>query len=146
LIRRIRPGASRHPHRVAVNVFPYVRYNVAVYVFTEVPKIMSTTEKVDESHAPLGSLGQTFLAGGDQVALRLWEEAPGDAEHKEPYTRPYETVGYVIEGKLEITVDEETIMLVSGQSWVVHAEAKRTYRIHEPLVAVEATAPPARHT
>ncbi len=105
-----------------------------------------TAEKVDESHAPVGSLGQTFLAGGEQVALRLWEEAPGDAEDKEPYTRPYETVGYVIEGTLEITVDDETILLESGQSWVVPAGASRTYRIHEPLVAVEATSPPARRT
>ncbi len=107
---------------------------------------MSTTEKVDASHAPLGSLGQTFLAGGDQVTLRLWEEAPGDSEHKEPYARPYETVGYVIEGKLEITVDDETIVLESEQSWVVPAEAERTYRVHEPRVAVEATSPPARQT
>lgn len=106
----------------------------------------TTAEKIDASHAPLGSLGQTFLAGGDQVALRLWEEAPGDAEHKEPYTRSYETVGYVIDGKLEITVEEETLVLESGQSWVVPAGASRTYRIHEPLVAIEATSPPARRT
>lgn len=105
---------------------------------------MSTAEKIDEAHAPLGSLGQTFLAGGETVALRLWEEVPGDAEDKAPYTRPYETVGYVIEGKLEITVEDETIVLESGQSWVVPADTMRTYRIHEPLVAVEATSPPAR--
>ena len=37
------------------------------------------------------SSGQTALASGESLAMRLWEEAAGEAGT--PHTRPYETVG-----------------------------------------------------
>ena len=58
--------------------------------------------------------------------------------------RDYETVGYVISGRAELTVERQTIRLEPGDSWVVPAGAEHSYRIIETFTAVEATAPPAQ--
>ncbi len=105
----------------------------------------TTIKKVDSDHSPEGRMGQTYLAGGKHVAMRLWEEAPGDAQGKDLHRRDYETVGYVIEGQATLTLEGQTITLMPGDSWVVPANAEHSYAIDEPFKAVEATSPPARH-
>jgi quercetin dioxygenase-like cupin family protein len=105
----------------------------------------TTVKKVDSEFSPEGTMGQTYLAGGKRVAMRMWEEEPGDAQDKSAHTRPYETVGYVIEGRAELELEDQTIILKAGDSWVVPENAAHTYTILEPFKAVEATAPPARH-
>ena len=102
----------------------------------------TTVKKVDSSHSPSGDLGQTYLASGTRVSMRLWEIGPTDGLG--PHTRPYETVGYVIEGKAELHVGDQTVTLEAGDSWVVPEGAEHHYVVHEPFKAVEATAPPAR--
>ena len=75
--------------------------------------------------------------------MRLWEnEEP--AEAKEPTTREYETVGYVINGRAELHIEGQVLLLESGNSWVVPKGASHTYKILEPFTAVEATSPPAQ--
>ena len=101
-------------------------------------------KKVESSHSPEGVLGQTYLAGGKKLAMRLWQEEAGEAEAKGPHARPYETVGYVIEGKAELHLEGQKIMLEEGDSWVVPEDAEHTYKVLERFKAVEATAPPAR--
>lgn len=103
----------------------------------------TTVKKVDSSHSPHGSSGQKYLASGKSLSMRLWErEAPGDP--KAPTRRDYETVGYVIHGKAELTIEGQTLRLEPGNSWVVPRGAEHAYRILEPFTAVEATAPPAQ--
>lgn len=98
--------------------------------------------KIDSRHSPTGEMGQKYLAGGTQVAMRLWEdEQPG--EPKPPASRDYETVGYVISGRAELHSEGQTVLLEPGNSWVVPNGASHTYRILEPFTAVEATSPPA---
>ncbi|QDV62339.1 cupin domain-containing protein [Crateriforma conspicua] len=92
--------------------------------------------------APTGDMGQDYLATGKQVAMRRWEASPCD--WADMRTRKYETVGYVIQGRLEIDLDGETATLQGGDSWMVPEGAPHRYRILENLVAVEATSPPAR--
>ena len=58
--------------------------------------------------------------------------------------RDYETVGYVISGRAELDLEGQTVRLEPGDSWLVPAGARHTYRILEPFTAVEATAPPAQ--
>ena len=114
------------------------------------PEIMSTqptqtTElTVDASEANTGKMGQKLLISGDMIALRLWNEQPGDGEDKSVHTCDYETVGYVVEGRAELTLAKKTIVLEPGVSWVVPQGAEHSYRILEPFRAVEATHPPAR--
>ena len=61
-------------------------------------------------------MGQKYLIAGDAAALRMWhEEAPSDGGT--PHTRDYETVGYIVSGKVEVTVDGETTSLSAGDSW-----------------------------
>lgn len=102
----------------------------------------STVIKVNAQTSPKGDLGQKYLASGVRVSMRLWEnEPPNDA--KPEAARDYETVGYVIQGKAELHLEGQMVLLEPGNSWVVPKGARHTYRILEPFTAVEATAPPS---
>jgi mannose-6-phosphate isomerase-like protein (cupin superfamily) len=102
----------------------------------------ATVKKVSSRTSPRGEMGQTYLTSGRRVSMRLWR-------HEEPQPTPatvrdYETVGYVISGRAELDIEGQTVRLEAGDSWLVPAGARHTYRILEPLTAVEATAPPAQ--
>lgn len=102
----------------------------------------TTVMKVKSQHSPRGEMGQKYLAISKHLSMRLWEsEQPGEA--KPPSRRDYETVGYVIEGRAELHLEGQTILLEPGDSWVVPRGASHTYRILEAFTAVEATHPPA---
>lgn len=101
----------------------------------------TTVTKVDSRHSPTGEMGQKYLASGVHVAMRLWEEEPGDG--KPASRRDYETVGFVIDGRAELTLEGQTVTLEPGNSWVVPQGAEHRYRILERFRAVEATSPPA---
>jgi quercetin dioxygenase-like cupin family protein len=99
-------------------------------------------DKVGGEQAPQGGMGQRYLASGESVSMRLWEnERPG--EPKPEAARDYETVGYVISGRAELRLEGEKIPLATGDSWTVPKGARHTYEILEPFTAVEATSPPA---
>ncbi len=102
----------------------------------------TTIKKIDSSASPTGQMGQTYLATGKSLSMRLWdaeEPNPGMKPHK----RPYETVGYCISGKAELTLEGQTVTLAAGDSWVVPKDAEHHYKILEAFTAVEATHPPA---
>ena len=102
----------------------------------------TTITKVDGRHSPKGANGQKYLASGRTVSMRLWEkEAPKDG--KAPVRRDYETVGFVVSGRAELTIEGQTIVLEPMNSWVVPKGAEHSYRILEEFTAVEATSPPA---
>ncbi|MEH2360538.1 cupin domain-containing protein [Nostoc sp.] len=103
----------------------------------------STVKKIDSTHSPKGKLGQKYLASGKDVAMRLWEDEQPN-EDKESSSRDYETVGYVINGRAQLHIEGQTILLEPGSSWVVPKGASHTYKILEPFTAVEATSPPAQ--
>ena len=74
--------------------------------------------------------------------MRLWQnEKP---QKKAETRRDYETVGYVLAGFGELTVEGQTVNLKPGNSWLVPAGAKHAYRIIEEFTAVEATSPPGQ--
>lgn len=102
----------------------------------------TSIKKVAAAHSPKGDHGQTYLASGKQVAMRLWEEDAGD--EGEEHVRDYETVGFVIEGRATLHLGGQQVTLEPGDSWVVPAGAVRKYDVHEAFKAVEATSPPAR--
>jgi quercetin dioxygenase-like cupin family protein len=101
----------------------------------------SSVTKVESGRSPRGSMGQKYLASGVHVAMRLWEEEPG--QDKAPSRRQYETVGFVLSGRAELHLEGQMVLLHEGDSWVVPAGSEHTYRILEPFRAVEATSPPA---
>jgi len=99
-------------------------------------------DKVSDEQSSQGRMGQRYLASGESVSMRMWEnEQPG--EPKPEAARNYETVGYVISGRAELRLEGETIPLATGDSWTVPKGARHTYEILEPFTAVEATSPPA---
>lgn len=98
--------------------------------------------KVNANDSPQGAMGQKYLAAGENVAMRLWEEQPD--EPKPEAQREYETVGYVIQGRAELHIEGKKVSLEPGDSWVVPKGAAHTYKILEPFTAIEATSPPAR--
>lgn len=103
----------------------------------------TSVKKVDSRFSPTGEMGQKYLASGKTVSMRLWEnEQPSEA--KPPTARDYETVGYVISGRAELHLEGQMVLLEPGSSWVVPKGASHTYKILEPLTAVEATSPPAQ--
>jgi quercetin dioxygenase-like cupin family protein len=101
-----------------------------------------TITKVSSVHAPKGRFGQKYLASGIHISIRLWEhEPPGEA--KSQTARDYETVGLVLEGKAELHIEGQLVLLEKGVSWVVPKGSRHTYKIIETFTAVEATSPPA---
>lgn len=104
----------------------------------------TTVKKIDSEYSPKGEQGQVYLASGKRVAMRLWDEEPGDKESEEMHAHDYEVVGYAIEGQATLHLDGQTVQLNAGDSWVVPAGSPHRYEIREHFKAVEATAPPAR--
>ena len=104
---------------------------------------MSDLSTMNIDDAETGAMRQKYLVAGSDLALRLWhEEAPGEAGPM--HRRDYETVGYVVSGRVELNVGGATVELTAGDSWHVPKGAERSYRIVESLTAVEATSPAAR--
>lgn len=101
-----------------------------------------SVKKVSSGYSPTGQMGQIYLASGKSVSMRLWNEPAG--EPKPPTERPYETVGYVIKGRAELQIEGQMVLLEPGDSWVVPKGSSHSYTILEPLMAVEATSPPAQ--
>jgi quercetin dioxygenase-like cupin family protein len=98
--------------------------------------------KVSDEQSSQGRMGQRYLASGEAVSMRMWEnEQPG--EPKPEAAREYETVGYVLAGRAELHLEGEVVELSTGDSWTVPRGATHTYKILEPFTAVEATSPPA---
>ena len=101
----------------------------------------TSVTKVDGERSPVGRAGQRYLASGVRLSMRLWlDEEPGE---KEAVRRDYETVGYVLKGRAELTLEGQAVRLEAGDSWVVPHGAEHSYRILETFSAVEATSPPA---
>ena len=95
---------------------------------------------VSSSETPPSAEGEVTLAAGAAMSMRLWrDEQPHD---KQPHRSPYETLGYVISGRAELTIEGQTASLKQGDSWLVPANAEHTYRVIESFTAVECTSPP----
>ncbi|MNY47493.1 Cupin domain protein [compost metagenome] len=99
-------------------------------------------EKVSAAQSRHGAQGQAVLATGSSLGMRLWEDEPPGLD--KPVTRrDYETVGYVLKGKAELRIEDKTMVLERGDSWVVPRGAAHSYKILESFSAIEATCPPA---
>jgi quercetin dioxygenase-like cupin family protein len=102
----------------------------------------TTVKKVSSEASPTGDMGQVYLISGKRLSMRLWRNEEPQA--KSARRRDYETVGYVISGRAELTIEGQTLKLEPGDSWLVPAGAEHSYRILENFTAIEATAPPAQ--
>ena len=102
----------------------------------------TSVKKVSSKFSPHGEMGQKYLTSGVRVSLRLWENEPA-GKPKRLTRRDYETVGYVLNGRAELYLEGQRLLLEPGDAWLVPRGAMHTYRILEPFSAVEATSPPA---
>jgi mannose-6-phosphate isomerase-like protein (cupin superfamily) len=102
-----------------------------------------STQKIAARSAPVGSMGQKYLICGAQMSMRLWVEKEPILD-KPPTQRDYETVGFVIGGRAELTMDGQTITLEPGDSWVIPRGALHSYSVPEAFTAIEVTSPPAQ--
>lgn len=103
----------------------------------------TTVKKVCAHYSPKGAMGQRYLASGMSVSMRLWEAEPS-GQLDTPRQRQYETVGLVLDGRAELQLEGQMLLLEPGDSWVVPKGASHCYNILEAFTAVEATAPPAQ--
>ncbi|PRP78820.1 Cupin 2 barrel domain protein [Planoprotostelium fungivorum] len=102
-----------------------------------------TSIRVSSKDAPVGEMGQKYLAAGKLLSMRMWPAEKPTNEAKPASAREYETVGYVVSGRAQLIIEGETVDLGPGDSWVVPKGKEHTYRILEEFTAVEATTPPA---
>ena len=101
----------------------------------------TTVTKIDSSTSPVGPDGEVYLASGKSLSMRMWrDEQPTDA--KPSSRRDYETVGYVLDGRAELHIEGQMVLLEKGDSWVVPLGAEHTYNILESFSAIEVTHPP----
>ncbi|WP_131113117.1 cupin domain-containing protein [Lichenihabitans psoromatis] len=98
-------------------------------------------EIIDAEHTRKSKSGERHLAKGQSISMRMWDAEPAGIT-KEPIRSDYETVGYVISGIAEITIEGDSAVLTPGSSWVVPKGAEHTYRIMETFTAIEANSPP----
>ena len=98
--------------------------------------------KVQSAFSPRGESGQKYLASGITLAMRMWDGLEAGTK-SEPAKRDYETVGFVIEGKAELHLEGQMVLLEKGDSYVVPRGAQHQYKILKTFTAVEATHPPA---
>src|SRR3954447_2539454 len=87
----------------------------------------TTVTKVASGFSPKGPGGQRYLAAGKRLAMRLWTEAVEDGEPA--HARDYETVGYVLEGRAELRLEGQLVVLAPGDSWVVPRGSSHEYRV-----------------
>jgi quercetin dioxygenase-like cupin family protein len=93
---------------------------------------------VRASNARSGEQGEKLLARGQQMAMRLWErEAAGIA--KPEHVNPYEYVAYVIEGRVEIRIENQRLEAARGDSYCIPANMPYSLKILEEATIVEAT-------
>ena len=102
----------------------------------------TTVKKVSAQASPRGELGLKYLVDCKTVSMRLWDAVEPE-EPRPEVRRDYETVGYVLEGRAELRLEGQVVLLGPGDSWLVPKGAAHTYNILEPFTAVEATSPPA---
>jgi quercetin dioxygenase-like cupin family protein len=88
-------------------------------------------------------MGQKYLASGVRMSMRLWEREPAGDESAAS-RREYEIVGFALEGRAELKLEGQTLLLEPGDCWVVPKGARHSYAVLEPFTAIEATSPPAR--
>jgi quercetin dioxygenase-like cupin family protein len=101
----------------------------------------TTITKIDSAHSPRGRLGQKYLASGVRTSMRLWEEEPTNPGPE--VARAYEVIGFVLEGRAELHIEGQMVLLSPGDSYVVPRGARHCYRVLEHFRTVEATSPPA---
>lgn len=100
----------------------------------------TTVKKVTANTSPRGEMGEICLVTGKALAMRLWKLDAGQGAET---VRDYETIGLVLEGKAELRLEGQKVLLDPGDSWLVPKDARHSYRILERFTAVEATCPPA---
>jgi len=77
------------------------------------------------------------LVRGTAISMRKWtREEPGD--WKPESVRPYEVVGYVLEGRAELRVGGDVRTLAPGEAYHVPAGTAHSYHILAPFTAIEA--------
>src|SRR5215212_6163109 len=68
---------------LAVKPFAYAGYDAnppAQQAYAQKERTMHDTSvtKINSHYSPKGASGQTYLASGIHIAMRMWEEAPGE--------------------------------------------------------------------
>ncbi len=102
----------------------------------------TSVHTVNAQSTPTGAMGQRYLATGTQIGVRLRQaEEPQD---KSTASRDYETVGYVLDGRAELHIEGQKIVLEPGDSWVVPKGAEYSYAVLKPFTVIDTTCPPAQ--
>lgn len=98
--------------------------------------------KVNLHETKHGDGGEHLLVRGENSQMRYWHgEEPADTEDKDMHANDYETLGFVVSGRVELVFEDETLELGPGDSYLVPRGKQHTYRVRETLNAVEVISP-----
>lgn len=81
----------------------------------------------------VGAVGEQMM-----VTLMTFEAGQEVGQHR----HPHEQVGYCLEGRFELTVDGEPLLIEPDDSYAIPGGAPHSYKILEHSLAVEVFAPP----
>ncbi|CAF1687687.1 unnamed protein product, partial [Adineta ricciae] len=71
--------------------------------------------KVSSSTAPIGEMGQKYLACGKSLSMRMWDNEKATNEAKPLSKRAYELCGFVTSGKAESPFEtDQKVLLPPG--------------------------------
>ena len=90
----------------------------------------------------LPGIERKTLAYGDRTLMTEFRMRRGSTLPK--HTHPHEQTGYLVSGRLRLTVGKQTVDLHPGDSWSIPAGVPHGARILADAVAIEVFAPVRR--
>lgn len=83
----------------------------------------------------VGATGERMM-----VTLMTFEEGQEVGRH----SHPHEQVGYCVQGRFELTVDGQPMLIEPDDSYAIPGDVPHSYRILEDSLAVEVFSPPRK--
>lgn len=100
---------------------------------------MFTKRSSDQYQTPLPGIRMKTLCHGDRT---LMTEFVLDSDSDlSVHSHPYEQTGYLVRGRIILTIGEETYEAMPGDSWCIPSNVKHGARIVEDSVAIEIFSP-----
>lgn len=90
-------------------------------------------------HAPLPGIQQKTLVYGDRTLMTEFRLKKGSSLPL--HRHPHEQTGYLVSGRIQLTIDGETKDCEPGDSWCIPAEVEHGAQIMENALAIEVFSP-----
>lgn len=100
---------------------------------------MFTPQESRQKRRMMYGIDMTPLAWGQNTILVRFDLEKGSAIP--PHDHPHEQTGYLVSGRLRLTIADQTFDAVSGDSWSIPGAMRHGAEAMEDCVAVEVFSP-----